>query len=65
MDKEVKESPKEILEGRLERIQRRREWRHFFRLRLGSGAHPQIQEISKLILEIFKQKLPVFFEDIF
>ncbi|MCI8861030.1 MAG: signal peptidase I [Lachnospiraceae bacterium] len=29
MDKEVKESPKEILEGRLERIQRRREWRHF------------------------------------
>lgn len=41
-----------------------REWRHFLRLRLGNGAHPQIKEISKLILEIFKQKLPVFFQDI-
>ena len=41
-----------------------REWRHFLRLRLGNGAHPQIKEISKLILEVFKQRLPVFFQDI-
>lgn len=41
-----------------------REWRHFFRLRLGGGAHPQMKEISKLILEVFKRELPVFFYDI-
>lgn len=41
-----------------------REWRHFFKLRLSSGAHPQMKEISKLILEVFRQKLPVFFQDI-
>ena len=41
-----------------------REWRHFFRLRIDNGAHPQMREVSKLILEVFKQTLPVFFEDI-
>ena len=41
-----------------------REWRHFFKLRLGSGAHPQMKEISRFILEVFRQKLPVFFQDI-
>lgn len=41
-----------------------REWRHFLKLRLGNGAHPQIKEISRLILMEFKQKLPVFFQDV-
>lgn len=41
-----------------------REWRHFLKLRLSNAAHPQIREISRLILEIFKLKLPVFFQDI-
>lgn len=41
-----------------------REWRHFFKLRLANGAHPQMKEIAKLILEVFRQKLPVFFQDI-
>ena len=41
-----------------------REWRHFFKLRIDNGAHPQMREVSKLILEVMKQKLPVFFEDI-
>lgn len=41
-----------------------REWRHFFKLRLANGAHPQMKEVSKLILEVFRQKLPVFFDDI-
>ena len=41
-----------------------REWRHFLKLRLSSAAHPQIREISQMILEVFKEKLPVFFQDI-
>ncbi len=41
-----------------------REWRHFFRLRIDGGAHPQMRELAILILEIFKEKLPVFFQDI-
>ncbi len=41
-----------------------REWRHFFRLRLGSGAHPQMKEIARLLLDVFVQRLPVFFQDI-
>lgn len=41
-----------------------REWRHFFKLRIDNGAHPQMREVSKLILEVMKQKLPVFFQDI-
>ncbi|MCD7834856.1 MAG: FAD-dependent thymidylate synthase [Lachnospiraceae bacterium] len=41
-----------------------REWRHFLKLRLSGGAHPQIREISQQILEVFQQNLPVFFGDI-
>ena len=41
-----------------------REWRHFFRLRADSHAHPQMQQIANLMLEEFRQKLPVLFEDI-
>ncbi len=41
-----------------------REWRHFLQLRLGAGAHPQIREVSRLILREFQEKLPIFFEDI-
>lgn len=41
-----------------------REWRHFFKLRTSNRAHPQMKEVSKLILEVFRQKLPVFFQDI-
>lgn len=41
-----------------------REWRHFFRLRIDGGAHPQMRELAILILEVFKEKLPVFFQDI-
>lgn len=39
-----------------------REWRHFLKLRIDNGAHPQMREVSKLILEVMKQKLPVFFK---
>ena len=41
-----------------------REWRHFFKLRTASAAHPQMQEIANMLLKSFKEKIPVVFEDI-
>ncbi len=41
-----------------------REWRHFFRLRADCGAHPQMREVAGMLLDVFKEKLPVFFQDI-
>ena len=41
-----------------------REWRHFFRLRTSSSAHPQMREVANMILEEFKRKIPVVFDDI-
>ena len=41
-----------------------REWRHFFKLRCSSAAHPQMQEIAKILLQSFKEKVPVVFDDI-
>lgn len=41
-----------------------REWRHFFILRTSTAAHPQMQEIAKMILESFKNKMPILFDDI-
>lgn len=41
-----------------------RELRHFLKLRLDKAAHPQIRELAGMILEILKDKYPVFVEDI-
>lgn len=41
-----------------------REWRHFFRLRTSSAAHPQMQEIANLILDEFQKSIPVLFDNI-
>lgn len=41
-----------------------REWRHILKLRTSSKAHPQMQFIARRILDIFREKLPVFIEDI-
>lgn len=41
-----------------------REWRHFLTLRLSTAAHPQIREISEMILDVFKENMPVFFSDL-
>lgn len=41
-----------------------RELRHFLRLRLDKAAHPQIRELAGMILEVLKEKYPVFVEDI-
>lgn len=41
-----------------------REWRHFFRLRTATAAHPQVREIAIPLLEKFKELIPVVFDDI-
>lgn len=41
-----------------------REWRHFFYLRSDLAAHPQMREISNMILDMFAEYFPVFFEDV-
>ena len=41
-----------------------REWRHFFKLRCAKAAHPQMREVAYLILDEFKSKIPVVFDDI-
>ena len=39
-----------------------REWRHFFKLRKSPDAHPQMQEIAEMLLEPFKDVVPVIFD---
>jgi len=41
-----------------------REWRHFFMLRAGPKAHPQIRQITIPTLLEFKKKIPVVFDNI-
>lgn len=41
-----------------------REWRHFFKLRTGIAAHPQMREIAMLLLSWFKSNIPLLFDDI-
>lgn len=41
-----------------------REWRHFFRLRTSKAAHPQMQELARMALDIFRSKVPEIVADI-
>lgn len=41
-----------------------REWRHFFKLRTSIKAHPQMREIACNMLNAFKERLPIIFDDI-
>lgn len=41
-----------------------REWRHFFKLRTSAKAHPQMRQISIMMLEHFQSIIPVIFDDI-
>ncbi len=41
-----------------------REWRHFFKLRTSPISHPQMREITLIMLQKFKEKLPILFDDI-
>jgi thymidylate synthase (FAD) len=41
-----------------------REWRHFFRLRTASAAHPQMREVAVPLLLDMRQRIPVIFDGI-
>ena len=41
-----------------------REWRHFFKLRTSLKAHPQMREVACDLLDEFKKRIPVIFDDI-
>lgn len=41
-----------------------REWRHFFKLRCSKAAHPQMREISLMLLNKCKEEIPILFDDI-
>jgi thymidylate synthase (FAD) len=40
-----------------------REWRHFIRLRTAKNSHPQMREISFMILGILKDNIPFIFDE--
>ena len=41
-----------------------REWRHFFKMRCSSSAHPQMRELTVPLLDEFKIKIPILFDDL-
>lgn len=41
-----------------------REWRHIFKLRTASVAHPQMVELMRPLLKDFQSKIPILFDDI-
>jgi len=41
-----------------------REWRHFLKLRLGAGAHPQVIEVAQLIRAALVEACPAVFFDL-
>ena len=41
-----------------------REWRHFFKLRCDSHAHPELRRVTIPLLEEFYLRIPVVFEDL-
>lgn len=41
-----------------------REWRHFFRLRTDTAAHPQMREVANMLMSEFQKKIPILFDDI-
>ena len=41
-----------------------RNWRHFFIMRTTKETHPQMREVTIPLLEEFKAKIPILFDDI-
>jgi thymidylate synthase (FAD) len=41
-----------------------RNWRHFLLMRTTKEAHPQMREVTIPLLAEFKEKIPIFYEDI-
>jgi thymidylate synthase (FAD) len=42
-----------------------REWRHFFQLRCAPSAHPQMQEVARMLLAEMTAYVPIIFDDIY
>lgn len=42
-----------------------REWRHFFKLRCSTAAHPDIRVLAIDLLKKFHEQVPVVFDDLF
>lgn len=41
-----------------------REWRHFFNLRVSPFSHPQMRQVTILLLKELKERIPIVFDDI-
>ena len=41
-----------------------REWRHFFKLRCSTKAHPQMQEIANMIFTDIRERIAVVFDEL-
>ena len=41
-----------------------REWRHIFKLRTAKAVHPQMRELMRPLLDEFKKRIPILFDDI-
>ena len=41
-----------------------RSWRNFFKLRIDKAAHPQMRKVANMILNDFKDKIIIIFDDI-
>lgn len=41
-----------------------REWRNVMKLRIDKAAHPQMREVMHMLLDQFREKIPVIFDDI-
>ena len=41
-----------------------REWRHFFRLRCDSHAHPELRRVTIPLLKEFHHRIPIVFDDL-
>lgn len=42
-----------------------RAWRHIFKMRCAKAAHPSVQQIMKMVLKEFHDKIPVVFDDLY
>ena len=41
-----------------------REWRHFFKMRCSTRAHPQMREVALMILGEFQKRVPLLFDEV-
>ena len=41
-----------------------REWRHFFKMRCSTRAHPQMREVALMIQKEFQKRVPLLFDEV-